>query len=439
MQTLEEKKLIEHIRFRPGMYLGTLGNGGNYYDGIYRMFQEILNFSIDEFRQGYGNIIEVQIEDNHRISIRDYGRGISYKERTWNQNSFLRTTGVTLESELPINIVKALCSQFDISYFKDNSVYRLNYDNGILKDVLIENNDTENGTLIVFTPDENIFKEFRYVEDIVFSILRDATYLNTGLDVIFNGIRMRSTDGMFDLVKDKMPRKGYYLYPVIHFKNDSLDIAITHSRSEYDNCYSFVNGLYTNLGGTHLSSLKKALSSVFLELYPTCGFVAEDVYSGMVIAISINMEHPMFDSVNRWKLGSLYFTGDGSCTIEKYIHAFFCEKFKTFLLEHPDISSIILEKITLTQKHRKFAQKCLSMSIDKLVELWNDGIENKTLGTKELYAIRDAFLAKKVQTIEMQRSNAIVKRLKIGYDKVFNIIHCSGRFFSETDGVLLPF
>ena len=108
MQTLEEKKLIEHIRFRPGMYLGTLGNGGNYYDGIYRMFQEILNFSIDEFRQGYGNIIEVQIEDNHKISIRDYGRGISYKERTWNQNSFLKTTGVTLESELSINIVSSL-------------------------------------------------------------------------------------------------------------------------------------------------------------------------------------------------------------------------------------------------------------------------------------------------------------------------------------------
>lgn len=439
MQTLEEKKLIEHIRFRPGMYLGTLGNGDYYSDGIYRMFQEILNFSIDEFRQGYGNIIEVQVEDNHIISIRDYGRGVPYKERTWNEKSFLRTTGVTLESELSINIVKSLCSQFDISYFKDNSVYRLNYDNGILKDELIENIETENGTLIVFTPDENIFKGFRYVEDIVFSILRNASYLNTGLDVIFNGIRLRSNDGMSDLIKDKMPRKGHYLYPIISFKNESIDIAITHSRSEEEKCYSFVNGLYTNLGGTHVSSLKKVVSSVILELYPSCGFVPEDIYSGMVIAISINMEHPMFESVNRWKLGSLYFTEDGSCTIEKYIHAFFCEKFKTLLLEHPDISNIILEKIALTRNHRKFAQKCLSMSIGELVKLWNDGIENQTLGTKELYSIRDALLAKKVQTVEMQRSNAIAKRLKIGYDKVFNIIHCSGRFFSETDGVLLPF
>lgn len=403
------------------------------------MFLEILNFSIDEFRQGYGNIIEVQVEDNHRISIRDYGRGVPYKERTWNEKSFLRTTGVTLESELSINIAKALCSQFDIYYFKDNSVYRLSYDNGILKDELIENIETENGTLITFTPDENIFKEFRYIEDIVFSILRDATYMNIGLGIIFNGIRMRSTDGMFDLVKDKMPRKGYYLYPVIHFKNESLDIAITHSHSECENCYSFVNGLYTNLGGTHLSSLKKALSSVILELYPTCGFVAEDVYSAMVIAISINMEHPMLESVNRWKLGSLYFTEDGSCTIEKYIHAFFCEKFKTFLLEHPDINCIILEKITLTQKHRKFAQKCLSMRINELVDLWNNGVENGDLDSIALYAIRDAFQLKKVQTIEMQRANAIGKRLKICYDKVPNIIHCSGRFFSETSGVLLPF
>ena len=231
MQTLEEKKLIEHIRFRPGMYLGTLGNGNNYNDGIYRMFQEILNFSIDEFRQGYGNIIEVQVENNHRISIRDYGRGVPYKERTWSKKSFLRTTGVTLESELSINIVKALSSEFDISYFKDNSANHLSYNNGILEDAFIENIETENGTLIVFTPDENIFKGFRYVEDIVFSILRNASYLNTGLDVIFNGIRLRSNDGMSDLIKDKMPRKGHYLYPIISFKNESIDIAITHSRS----------------------------------------------------------------------------------------------------------------------------------------------------------------------------------------------------------------
>lgn len=439
MQALEEKKLIEHIRFRAGMYLCTLGNGDYYNHGIYRMFQEILNFCIDEFRQGYGNIIEVQIEDNHKISIRDYGRGLPYKERTWNEKSFLRTTGVALEPELSINIVKALSSHFDISYFKDNSANHLSYNNGILEDAFVENIETENGTLTVFTPDENIFKGFRYVEDIVFSILRDATYMNAGLDLIFNGIRMRSNDGMSDLIKDKMPRKGYYLYPIISFKNESIDIAITHSCSEEEKCYSFVNGLYTNLGGTHVSSLKKVVSSVILELFPSCAFIPEDVYSGLVIAISINMEYPMFESVNRWKLGSLYFTEDGSCTIEKYIHAFFSEKFKTFLLEHPDKSYIILEKITLTQKHRKFAQKCLSMSIEELVKLWNYGIENKTLETKELYAIRDAFLVKKVQTVEMQRSNAISKRLKIGYDKVFNIIHCSERFFSETSGVLLPF
>ena len=214
MQALEEKKLIEHIRFRAGMYLGTLGNGDYYNHGIYRMFQEILNFCIDEFRQGYGNIIEVQIEDNHKISIRDYGRGLPYKERTWNEKSFLRTTGVALEPELSINIVKALSSEFDISYFKDNSANHLSYNNGILEDAFVENIVTENGTLTVFTPDENIFKGFRYVEDIVFSILRDATYMNAGLDLIFNGIKMRSNDGMSDLIKDKMPRKGYYLYPI---------------------------------------------------------------------------------------------------------------------------------------------------------------------------------------------------------------------------------
>ena len=163
------------------------------------------------------------------------------------------------------------------------------------------------------------------------------------------------------------------------------------------------------------------------------------MFSGMIYAISIYMETPEISRINKWSLWSKFMTEDESCTIDEYMRDFLNEKLKVHLLEYPEVSDMIFGRISIAKKDRKFAQKCLSMSIDKLMKLWNDGIENKTLGTKELYAIRDAFLAKKVQTVEMQRSNAIAKRLKIGYDKVFNIIHCSGRFFSETDGVLLPF
>lgn len=439
MQTLEEKKLVEHIRFRAGMYLGTLGNGDYYRDGIYRMLQEILNFCIDEFRQGYGSIIEVQVEDNHRISIRDYGSGVPFKERTWKDKSFFRTTGITMEPELSIHIVKALSSEFTLSYYKDNQVTRLSYKHGILEDTFIGDVETENGTMIVFTPDETIFKGFRYVEDTVYSILCDATYLNAGLTLKFNGLSLKANHGMYDLVRDKMSSKEHYLYPIIHFKNESIDIAITHSRSEKTKCYSYVNGVHTNLGGTHLFSLKKVLWSMVIELFPSHRFVPEDVYSGLVIGLSVNMESPMFESANRWKLASLYFTKDGRSTLEEFISGFLYDKFKANLLKHPDIRNILLEKITLNQHLRKFTQKCMSMSIEELVKLWNDGIENKTLETKELYVIRDAFQSKKVQTVEMQRNQAIEKRLKIGYDKVFNIIHCSGKYFSETSCVLLPF
>lgn len=439
MQTSEEKELIEHIRLRPGMYLGTLGNGKSIKDGIYRLFQEILNFSIDEFRQGYGNEIEVMIEDNQTISIYDSGTGLSFDERTWNGKPFLKASGITVDEVLVINMAKALCSHLEISFHKNGVASYHRYKNGILIEETEKETEFEDGTSIRFTPDETVFNCFEYVEDIVLQKLRNVTYLNEGLDIIFNGTRMRATDGMGELLADKKPHKSYYLYPIIHFKDEMIDVAITHSRYEGEECYSFVNGLYTNEGGTHLYAFKEAVASVVLELYPSDVFIPKDVYAGLVGAVSINMEHPMFNSVNRWRLESVYLSEDKSCTIKEFIHDFFYARFKEYLLEHKDVCDVILERITAAKKHRIFAEKCLSMSINQLVDLWNNGIETGELCSMELYAIRDAFLSKKVQTIEMQRSNAIGKRLKISYDKVFNIIHCSGRFFSETSGGLLQF
>ena len=439
MQSSEEKELIEHIRFRPGMYLGTLGNGKSTKDGIYRLFQEILNFSIDEFRQGYGNEIEIEVEDNQTISIRDYGTGLSFNERTFNAKPFLKTSGITLDEELIISIAIALCSHLEISFYKNGVASYRRYKKGVLIEETEKETELENGTSIRFTPDESVFNDFQYLENIVFQLLRDVTYLNESLYIIFNGTRMRATDGMGELLADKKPHKSYYLYPIIHFKDEMIDVAITHSRYEGEKCYSFVNGLCTNEGGSHLYAFKETVASVVLELYPSDGFILKDVYVGMICAISINMERPMFNSVNRWRLESVYLSENKSCTVKEFIHDFFYARFKEYLLEHKDVCDVILERITTAKKHRIFAEKCLSMSINQLVDLWNNGIETGELSSMELYAIRDAFLSKKVQTIEMQRSNAIGKRLKIGYDKVFNIIHCSGRFFSETSGVLLQF
>lgn len=438
MQTSKEMTQMEHIRFRAGMYIGRLGNGTCPNDGIYTLLQEALHYVVNEFCEGHGKRIEVRIEDKQTVVIRDYGRGMSLEERCAKSHHSPKMM-VDMLTGVGMDAVNALSSYMDMCMYRKGAVTECHYEEGILLGEWTEKSKQKEGICISFTPDEEIFGPFQYKEDIVFALLRNLSYLNAGLEIVYGRICMKSTDGMAELLADKKPHKSYYLYPIIHFKDEIIDVAITHSRYEGEECYSFVNGLCTNEGGTHLCAFKETVASVVLELYPSDGFIHKDVYACMVGAVSINMEHPMFNSVNRWRLESVYLSEDKSCTIKEFRHDFFYAKFKEYLLEHKDVCDIILERISTAQKHRIFAEKCQSMSIDQLVDLWNNGIETGKLSSMELYAIRDAFLSKKVQTIEMQRSNAIGKRLKIGYDKVFNIIHCSGRFFSETSGVLLQF
>lgn len=437
MQTSGEMSQIEHIRYRASMYLGRLGNGDSSADGIYLMLQELLHLIVNEFRDGYGKRIEVRIEDKQTIAIRDCGRGISFEKRHAD-----RSPSPKMIEDLTgfgIDTVNALSSCMDICIYKKGTVNCFHYEEGMLLGEWTEKTKRKDGISITFTPDESIFGPFQFKEDLVFEMLREISYLNVGLEIVYDRICMKSTDGMAELLADRMKYRGEYLYPIIHFKNEVVEIALTHSQTEFGRCYSFVNGLFTKKEGTHVNAFKRAVADILLELYPSEDFIPDDVFSGMIYAISIYMETPEISRINKWSLWSKFMTEDESCTIDEYMRDFLNEKLKVHLLECPEVSDMIFGRISIAKKDRKFAQKCLSMSIDKLMKLWNDGIENKTLGTKELYAIRDAFLAKKVQTVEMQRSNAIAKRLKIGYDKVFNIIHCSGRFFSETDGVLLPF
>ena len=437
MQTSGEMSQIEHIRYRASMYLGRLGNGDSSADGIYLMLQELLHLIVNEFRDGYGKRIEVRMEDKQTVAIRDYGRGISFEERHADRSHSPKM--IEDLTGFGIDTVNALSSCMDICVYRKGSASWFHYEEGMLLGEWTEKTKRKDGISITFTPDDSIFGPFQFKEDIVFAMLRDISYLNVGLEIVYDRICMKSTDGMTELLADKMRYKGEYLYPVIHFKNEVLEIALTHSQTEFGRCNSFVNGLFTKKEGTHVNAFKRAIADILLELYPSDDFIPDDVFSGMICAVSLYMEIPEISWINRWSLWSKFMTENESCTIDEYMRDFLNERLKAHLLEHPEVSDMIFGRISIAKKDRKFAQKCLSMSIDELVKLWNDGIDNKTLGTKELYAIRDAFLAKKVQTVEMQRANAIGKRLKIGYDKVFNIIHCSGRFFSETDGVLLPF
>lgn len=435
---MKNKELIEHIRLRSGMYLGRLGDGSTSNDGIYRMFQEILNYCIDEFRQGYGNRIEVNIENERTVSIRDYGRGLSWNERTWESNHFLKTTGVTSDAYLIVEVIKALSSHFEISCYKAGVVNRLLYEYGILVEEVREDTECEHGTSVIFTPDEVIFGAYRFVDDIVFAMLRNVTYQNIGLKIVLDGTMMTSKDGMVDLLTDKRFKRNA-LYPIIHFMDDSIDAAFTHMPCSIENYYSFVNGVDTNLGGTHLRAFKEAVASVLLEIYPTEGFISEDIYPGMTGAISINIPNPMFESVNRGKMASTYVTEDNTCSMKEYLHKFLRKRLKEYLSEHSDVCDIILERVTKSKGQRLFAKKCLSMSVGQLVNLWNNGIERGNLDADGLHSIRDAFLAKKVQTIEMQRADAIGNRLRISYDEKNNIIHCAGRHFFETSEKLFQF
>ena len=435
MQTSEEMTQIEHIRYRASMYLGRLGNGDSSADGIYLMLQELLHPIVNEFRDGHGKRIEVRMEDKQTVAIRDYGRGVSLEERYADRGHSPKM--IEDLTGFGIDTVNALSSCMDICIYRKGTVNRFHYEEGMLLGEWAEKTKRKDGISITFTPDESIFGPFQFKQDIVFAMLREISYLNVGLEIVYDRICMKSTEGMAELLADRMKYKGEYLYPIIHFKNEALEIALTHSQTEFGRCYSFVNGLFTKKEGTHVDAFKRSVADILLELFPSENFVSDDVFSGMICAVSLYMETPEISRINKWSLWSKFMAEDESCTIDEYMREFLNEKLKSYLSEHQEVSDMIFGRISIAQKHRKFAQKCLSMSIDGLVKLWNDGIENRTLGTKDLYAIRDAFLAKKVQTIEMQRSGAIGKRLKIGYDKSSNIIHCAGRVFFENTDLLL--
>lgn len=435
MLTLGEMCQIEHIRYRASMYLGRLGNGDSSADGIYLMLQELLHPIVNEYRDGHGKRIEVRIEDKQTVAIRDYGRGISleerYADRSHSPKMIEDLTGFGIDT------VNALSSSMDICIYRKGAVSWFHYEEGMLLGEWTEKTKRKDGISITFTPDESIFGPFQFKEDIVFAMLREISHLNVGLEIVYDQVCLKSMDGMAELLADRMSYKGEYLYPIIHFKNKVVEIAMTHSQMEFGRCYSFVNGLFTKKDGTHVNAFKRAVADILLELYPSEDFIPDDVFSGMICAVSLYMETPEISRINRWSLWSKFMTEDESCTIDEYMRDFLNEKLKAHLLEYPEVSDMIFGRISIAQKHRKFAQKCLSMSIGELVKLWNDGIENKTLGTRELYAIRDAFLHKKVQTVEMQRSGAIGKKLMISYDKSSNIIHCVGRVFFENTDLLL--
>ena len=322
---------MEHVRTRPGMYIGRLGDGNLPEDGIYVLLKEVIDNSIDEFKMKAGDRIEIEVEDNLRVSVRDYGRGIP-QGKVVEAVSMLNTGG-----------------KYDSKSFREGKVRELTFEKGVKKsDKTLDTND-ENGTYIYFEPDNTLFKDYSFHNDIVETMLRNYTYLNSGLTIMYNGRRIKSRNGLADLLNDNMTNDG--LYPIVHIIGEDIEIAFTHTNQYGEEYHSFVNGQHTTQGGTHQSAFKEHIAKTIKEFFNK-NYEYTDVRNGLVAAIALNVEEPVFESQTKIKLGSTQMAPDGE-SINKYVGDFIKLNVDNYLHIHPDVAEVIENKIKESERERK--------------------------------------------------------------------------------------
>ena len=354
----------EHIRLRPGMYIGRLGDGSLAEDGIYVLLKEVIDNSIDEFKMKAGDRIEVTVEDNLRVSVRDYGRGIPQGKMIeavsvlntggkYDSKAFKKSIGL---NGVGVKAVNALSTHFEVASYRDGQVRRAIFERGKLVSDVTEPTKDENGTYIYFEPDDTLFLHYSFHDEIVETMLRNYTYLNTGLAIMYNGRRILSRRGLEDLLKDSMTSDP--LYPIVHLQGDDIEIAFTHANQYGEEYYSFVNGQHTTQGGTHQSAFKEHIAKTIKEFYQK-NLEYTDIRAGIVAAIALNVEEPMFESQTKIKLGSLTMAPvqPGSTTppvsINKYVGDFIKTEVDNYLHKNPDVAEVMLNKIQESEKERK--------------------------------------------------------------------------------------
>ena len=349
----------EHIRMRPGMYIGKLGDGSSPDDGIYILLKEVLDNSIDEFVMGAGKTIEIRIKDKE-VRVRDFGRGVPLgkvvdvvsKMNTggkYDSRAFKKSVGL---NGVGTKAVNALSSYFKIESIRDNKVKYAEFSQGELKqDSAVEDSSKRKGTKVVFIPDEVIFKNFKYRNEYVEKMLRNYVYLNPGLTIDFNGEKFFSENGLKDLLADNMSKEDM-LYPIIHLRGNDIEVAITHSKTQYSEEYhSFVNGQNTTQGGTHQAAFRESLVKTIREFYGK-NYEASDIRKSIVSAISIKVMEPVFESQTKTKLGSTDMGGDLP-TVRTYINDFLKTQLDNFLHKNPAITEVLQRKIMQAERERK--------------------------------------------------------------------------------------
>ena len=349
---------MEHIRTRPGMYIGRLGDGTLPEDGIYVLLKEVIDNSIDEFKMKAGDRIEIDITDNLRVSVRDYGRGIPQGKLVeavsvlntggkYDSKAFKKSVGL---NGVGVKAVNALSAHFIVRSYREGQVRELTFERGILKKDVTKDSNDENGTYIYFEPDNTLFKNYSFHDEIVENMLRNYTYLNSGLTIMYNGRRIKSRNGLEDLLVDNMTTDP--LYPIVHIKGEDIEIAFTHTNQYGEEYHSFVNGQHTTQGGTHQSAFKEHIAKTIKEYYDK-NYEYTDIRNGIVAAIAINVEEPVFESQTKIKLGSTLMEPGGE-TINKYVGDFVKREVDNYLHIHKeDVADILENKIKESERERK--------------------------------------------------------------------------------------
>ena len=359
---------MEHVRTRPGMYIGRLGDGSQAEDGIYVLLKEVIDNSIDEFKMGAGKRIDITMEDNLQVSVRDYGRGIPLGSLVdavsmlntggkYDTKAFKKSVGL---NGVGAKAVNALSSRFVARSMRDGQMREAVFERGELISDTTETTDEENGTYIFFEPDSTLFTGYHFRIEFIETMLRNYTYLNTGLSIYYNGHRIVSRNGLEDLLNDNMTAPG--LYPIIHLTGEDIEIAFTHSSQYGEEYYSFVNGQHTTQGGTHQSAFKEHIARTIKEFYGK-NLEFQDIRNGLVAAIAVNVIEPTFESQTKIKLGSLVMAPEkdsegnpyplSGVSVNKFVGDFVKENVDNYLHKHPDVADVMLRKIQESEKERK--------------------------------------------------------------------------------------
>ncbi len=384
---------LEHVRLRPGMYIGKLGDGSSADDGIYVLLKEVIDNSIDEFRMKFGSTIEIRLED-HTLTVRDYGRGIPQGKMVaavsimntgakYDTKSFQKSVGL---NGVGTKAVNALSSKFSVWSFRDGMVKQADFEAGkLIKEYDLQPTTERNGTKVQFTPDESVFGPYNFNTDYIETMLRNYTYLNTGLTLVFNGQKFVSRNGLLDLLQERNSEEP--LYPIVHLKGEDIEIAFTHIDQYGEDYYSFVNGQYTTQGGTHQSALREHLSRTIKDFYQK-NFELSDIRGGIVATIAINVIEPTFESQTKVKLGSANMAPDkdsdghpyelSGVSVNKFVGDFIKKEVDDFLHKNPDTANILLKKIQDAEKERKLMSGVQKKARDlaKKVNLHNDKLRD---------------------------------------------------------------